>query len=277
MRVRPSQGRFQIPVDVYELFFSDAPVISLHTGEVLKYSNFIDKEDNHTRPKLLFDRKLMHGINDPIFVFTKKEDKIYYELFDGQSEEGNMYAAILEDGRATKDTHLTRLNPEIATWFQWLKDGRDIVVADNLPKETLAEYVVDNDDTRKKTLRMVSHRKQSYFRKIQFNRFGGKCMITGEDTTHVLQAAHIRDHLGDKDNHPHNGCLLEANLHILFDKGMLGIDPDSTTVFIHPSVKSMTFRSLHGKKLNPSAPLSKEALTWKWNKFKEKLDFHSIT
>src|SRR5271155_3471993 len=41
----------------------------------------------------------------------------------------------------------------------------------------------------------------------------------------LLEAAHISPYRGLQSNHPQNGLLLRADLHSLFDLGMLAVDP----------------------------------------------------
>jgi hypothetical protein len=43
---------------------------------------------------------------------------------------------------------------------------------------------------------------------------------------------------GAEDNHLTNGLLLRADIHTLFDLDLLGIDPDSLTITLHPDVQS---------------------------------------
>ena len=63
----------------------------------------------------------------------------------------------------------------------------------------------------------------------------------------VLEAAHITPYLGPHTNHVANGLLLRADLHTLFDCGLVGVDPDSRTVVLHKRLRGSDYGELHGR------------------------------
>ncbi|MCG7354741.1 HNH endonuclease [Roseomonas mucosa] len=65
----------------------------------------------------------------------------------------------------------------------------------------------------------------------------------------MLEAAHILPYRGEATNHPTNGLLLRADLHTLFDCGLLAIDPDTLQVLVSASIMEPTYREMHGRKL----------------------------
>ena len=67
---------------------------------------------------------------------------------------------------------------------------------------------------------------QGAFRLLTLENYGRKCCITGESTLPVLEAAHIRPVTQEGNHDLRNGITLRADMHILFDRGLLGIDPD---------------------------------------------------
>jgi putative restriction endonuclease len=67
---------------------------------------------------------------------------------------------------------------------------------------------------------------QSAFRTIVIDAYGRRCSISGEKTVPVLEASHIKPYSELGPNTPHNGILLRADLHILFDQGYLTITDD---------------------------------------------------
>jgi putative restriction endonuclease len=67
---------------------------------------------------------------------------------------------------------------------------------------------------------------QGAFRILTLENYDRRCSITGETTLPVLQTAHIVP-VADGGQHAlDNGLLLRADLHILFDQGLVGITPD---------------------------------------------------
>jgi len=86
-------------------------------------------------------------------------------------------------------------------------------------------------DERKRSLREVVIREgQGSFRNLIFNAYGGKCAITGCDVPETLEAAHIRPYKGPKTNQASNGILLRADLHRLWDTGLLALHESSHQV-----------------------------------------------
>jgi hypothetical protein len=59
-----------------------------------------------------------------------------------------------------------------------------------------------------------------------------------------LEAAHITPHLGPLTNHVTNGLLLRADLHTLFDCGLLAIDPDTRRVVTAEALAGSSYAKL---------------------------------
>ncbi len=53
--------------------------------------------------------------------------------------------------------------------------------------------------------------------------YGGKCCVTGCTLKDALEAAHIAPYRGDHSHRIQNGLLLQADIHTLFDLGLLVI------------------------------------------------------
>jgi len=67
---------------------------------------------------------------------------------------------------------------------------------------------------------------QSGFRLQILKNYENTCVFTGEHTLPVLQAAHIKPVSTFRNNAITNGVLLRADVHILYDQGLVGIDQD---------------------------------------------------
>jgi hypothetical protein len=66
-----------------------------------------------------------------------------------------------------------------------------------------------------------------------------------------------------------NGLLLRSDLHDLLDDDLLAINPETLTVFIHPSLANTIYCELNGKVLKPRADglrPSYENLKKRWDK-----------
>jgi len=65
----------------------------------------------------------------------------------------------------------------------------------------------------------------------------------------ALKAAHIEAYRGPDSNHPQNGLLLRADLHSLFDLGLIAIDSGTMTVQLAPDLRGTVYGELHGRQL----------------------------
>jgi putative restriction endonuclease len=92
-------------------------------------------------------------------------------------------------------------------------------------------------------------RGQRAFRNALLDAYGNRCAITGCDVRDLLEAAHIVPYQGPDTNRPQNGLLLRADLHTLFDCGLIAIEAASMTVVISPKLEGSSYRALGGRKL----------------------------
>ncbi|WP_240776130.1 HNH endonuclease [Nitrincola schmidtii] len=90
---------------------------------------------------------------------------------------------------------------------------------------------------------------QARFRNMLLSHYGCMCMVTGEKLDSVIEAAHISPYDGNKSNNIGNGLLLRVDIHRLFDKNLLAIEPNSLTIHLHPSLEGTSYSNLDGKKL----------------------------
>jgi len=119
-------------------------------------------------------------------------------------------------------------------------------------------------DGRAQILANVRRRQgQGKFRKDLLKAYGGECAVTGCAVTPLLEAAHIHPYRGGSTNHASNGLLLRADLHTLFDLGMIWIEDDGT-VKSKPSLSGSDYESLGILRLpsNASTRPSLKALRW---------------
>lgn len=76
--------------------------------------------------------------------------------------------------------------------------------------------------------RAVSWRRvgQDEFRRRLLERFGARCVISGPQPAECLHAAHIQSFASRPTHDVAAGLLLRADLHLLFDGGLLDVGPD---------------------------------------------------
>jgi hypothetical protein len=106
-------------------------------------------------------------------------------------------------------------------------------------------------DGREQTFRRINLRKgQPKFRDSLIAAYDAKCAISGYDAVNALEAAHIMPYQGEDTNHPGNGILLRADLHTLFDLGLIAIDDVEMTVIISPTLQSTEYGQFSGVKIH---------------------------
>lgn len=140
--------------------------------------------------------------------------------------------------------------------------------------ETVDFDPLNDDDARERVLRSIALRRgQPRFHDDLLNAYQGRCAITDCDAPEALEAAHILSYQGNQTSHVQNGILLRADIHTLFDRDLIGVEPKSLTVHLAAALKGSNYQTLEGKVLvqpddSAQAP-SPEALRTRWERFME--------
>ncbi len=109
---------------------------------------------------------------------------------------------------------------------------------------------VNIQDARHRILGSITQRRgQSKFRDALVVACDGRCAITGCGVLDVLEASHIYPYRGPETNAMSNGLLLRADLHTLFDCGLIAVDPDSSAILLAPSLREGEYGELSGQKM----------------------------
>lgn len=129
------------------------------------------------------------------------------------------------------DAHLTH---------SYILSGRSVPAPDSidlLSKELASTNFFDDVNDREEIKRYIVWRRgQPEFRQKLLNAYGCRCAITGCVSEEALEAAHIKPYSDTQNNDPTNGLLLRADIHTLFDRHLIGIDPETMTVCVAPSL-----------------------------------------
>lgn len=116
---------------------------------------------------------------------------------------------------------------------------------------------------------------QSKFRNDLLKEYQETCAITGEKVP-GLEAAHIKPHSVCEDSEkldPKNGLLLRADIHTLFDLGLIDIEPESYLLKIDDRLKGSCYEDLNDTQLysveNHIYTPGKDFLEWRWREYKK--------
>lgn len=112
-----------------------------------------------------------------------------------------------------------------------------------------------------------TRRGQAKFRNGLLALYEHECCITKSRIIQVLEAAHIVPHGDETDYGIENGLLLRADVHTLFDLGMISID-SSFIVHLSNFLKDSEYEVFEGKQLNLiDSTLLKERLAERHDSF----------
>jgi hypothetical protein len=93
---------------------------------------------------------------------------------------------------------------------------------------------------------IAARRGQSEFRQRLLDTYR-KCLITGCDAVDALEAAHIRPYAGGGTFDLSNGLLLRADIHTLFDLGLIAVNADNMTAIVAWALKKTDYGQFDGK------------------------------
>lgn len=125
------------------------------------------------------------------------------------------------------------------------------------------------EDGRKKIWAQVRRRQgQPSFRRKLIRAYDGRCAISGCPLQDLLEAAHIRPYLGAETNITPNGLLLRADIHTLFDLGLISIATDHS-ILVSEKLIGTDYNGFGASKLRvpqlASDMPSENALAWHRN------------
>jgi hypothetical protein len=105
-------------------------------------------------------------------------------------------------------------------------------------------------DARQRVLAAIVRRRgQADFRAKLIEAYNGRCAMTGCDAVDALEAAHIIAYRGATTNTIENGLLLRADIHTLFDLGLIAVDTATMCILVSPRLSTTQYRSLSGRRL----------------------------
>lgn len=108
---------------------------------------------------------------------------------------------------------------------------------------------------------------QAKFRERLLEIYQGRCAISGCTALEAIDAAHIIGVDGDGEDVDSNGLILRADLHRLFDRDLLAIDPRSGAARFHLRCAS-NYAGLEGQIIElPSSGPSLKQFSARWQRF----------
>lgn len=125
-----------------------------------------------------------------------------------------------------------------------------------------------------KSVRMVRERPgQAAFRRTLKSVYGNRCCITGCSVPEVLEGAHIDPYIAPASDSIRNGLLLRSDVHTLFDRHLIAIEPSTLRVHVAQAARGVVgYADLNGIVLqqpgNASHHPDQGALERHWKRFR---------
>ena len=106
------------------------------------------------------------------------------------------------------------------------------------------------EDNRLKVVAEVKRRQGApRFRRALIQAYEGRCAMSGYDASQALEAAHIVPYRGPQTNHPTNGLLLRADMHDLFDLGLIAVDTDTMSLKLAKALEGTMYEPFEDRAL----------------------------
>lgn len=90
---------------------------------------------------------------------------------------------------------------------------------------------------------------QGAFRKSVLEAYDHRCAISECSVVQVLEAAHIHRYFGVKTNVVSNGLLLRADLHTLYDRALIAVEPETYQLMISPKLQGTEYDEFEGRSI----------------------------
>lgn len=214
------------------------------------------------------DSKFAHARCD--VTVHPQSAELDYEAHEEFNIEQQLYIGTARIGFADAD------RSRMAT-LEWRPKGRKSFKA--LPFRSAKLVIPDEKEyhlPQAKASQKLSKRRdrpgQAQFRTRLKGAYKHRCCITDCDVSDVLEGAHIDEYRSAASNNLKNGLLLRADIHALFDRNLLAIEPSTHAIHVGFAIRNSTdYAPLHGKKMrfpeNPTHYPSRTALETRWKKF----------
>ncbi len=132
----------------------------------------------------------------------------------------------------------------VVAYYRALSIGRSLTaVGRRATKRKLAGGL------KKVVAEIVRRQGQGKFRAALIAAYAGECAITSESLAPVLEAAHIVPFRLAKAHRVANGILLRADWHVLFDLGLVSVQPGRWTILVSRILDGSTYERKRGRKL----------------------------
>ncbi len=200
--------------------------------------HFIDPSDKEYPIHIPIRPIVMLELIDAVSV---KEKEVWKILCRGRDIAQNSSGWIAKIGlRGDLWTIKDPVGPNI---LEYLEDFQDKIYT------KIEEFDPNNAKFDRQTIvqNVKDRRGQPAFRDSLLSAYENKCAITDSTVSALLEAAHIYPHVGLTTHNITNGLLLRADIHTLFDCGLIGINPDNYKIKLSKILENSEYDYLNEK------------------------------
>ena len=140
--------------------------------------------------------------------------------------------------------------PKQVVKLKYYHDAKEIPHHQSSLNSSEAFELVSPEEGKKRRVPVKDRVGQPAFRRTVLRAYNNRCAVTRTKVVEVLQAAHIQPYTNERSNHITNGICLRADLHKLFDEGLITISDDYSIVASTRLTKvSKAYGNLHGREI----------------------------
>ncbi|CAN7301494.1 HNH endonuclease [Brevundimonas sp. LjRoot202] len=208
------------------------------------YDYFQEGQRPEDRDKYAGNRGLMackaDGVPVAVLIQEKPKPGVQYRVW-GLAEVVDFDAGYFRLRGFSADGNLKTPHPGAGLDFAYPQPEPSLAHAADHPPLSL-------DDARRRIeTQIVERQGGKAFREEALKRFSSRCAVTGWNVPEVLEAAHIVPYLGEHTNRPDNALLLRSDIHTLFDRDLLAIDPETLRVRLSGTLDQGPYAEFSGK------------------------------
>jgi hypothetical protein len=215
------------------------------------------------------------GTSSGYQCICKMTSRDHFTLYhSGRLDECNESGLELAFSEENIAQSLDKSNVTVCDWLNRVSNGLPIATSKTshsysrvgVVNDSHVSYLISqldflygiNQPTRNSYSLRPNRPKQAAFRAKLLSVYGSTCMITGSTDEEVLEACHIVPDSIDGEYHTGNGLLLRADLHKLFDEGLMSINPHTGEVCFSKSLTSRDYMEMAVDKIKISLPASED-------------------
>jgi len=183
-----------------------------------------------------------------------------------------------EDGMLLGVTRLHFEDEDRSSIFkvEWKQHGSEVFIRTRfkrprfvVPPET--DYVPPTEAGEKSARQVRDRPGQASFRRKLKSVYGNCCCVSGCSVPEALEGAHIDPYTAPASDNIRNGLLLRSDLHTLFDRHLIAINPDTMQIHVSPRARGTAgYEQWHGETIRvPAEPTHRPdqcALRRHWQK-----------